>query len=179
MNIPSKGVLRQPDRVPIFRKLATLKIANRPCRPQAATGSEEFRRAFPLGLHHIALRSIRRMLKQQCHAQGFARLSQKVRDKLATDDLEAIEQICRVNPFIGGTKPASYDASVWAFLETIRHFPVANALTRKGEDSSALQAYLRRMGLLIWALSEVSTSSLFLTIHSLRRSHVLIRTAFR
>lgn len=106
----------------------------------------EFSPAFPLGLRHLALRMIRGMLRKQCVGQGFGRLSHASAEALAVADVEAIEALVQ-EPFLLGGRPTSFDASLFAFLATIRSFPSDSAMRRRLTGSAKLTAYLQRMEL--------------------------------
>lgn len=106
---------------------------------------KEFRPFFPKPVAALALFIIRRNLKKQAFAHGMGRHSAEEVYQIGVLDLQAIAELFSKKTYFLGEQPHAIDATVFAFLETIRLSPQDNALYKALQEHNKLLEYCRHM----------------------------------
>ncbi len=89
---------------------------------------QAFTPLMPPGIKSFALAMIRRSLKKQSYAQGISRHSKQEVYHLGKQHIDTIAELLPDSGYYFGDKPHSIDATLYAFLQTIRLTPIDNPL---------------------------------------------------
>lgn len=93
---------------------------------------------------------LRRNVKKAARGQGLSRHSKADILRRVVEDLQGVEAVLGDAKFLGGEKPCSHDASVFAFVENLAHPLFENEVTLYVSKSAALRAYRERMRTHAW-----------------------------
>ncbi|MBM3357504.1 MAG: glutathione S-transferase family protein [Betaproteobacteria bacterium] len=106
---------------------------------------EAFFGRLPLPLRFVLPPLARRGIRSQLHGQGMGRHSRDEIYAIGCRDLTALADFLGGKPFFLGERPASLDASAYAFLANLLWVPVESPLKAHAKTRPNLEAYCRRM----------------------------------
>jgi glutathione S-transferase len=101
---------------------------------------------------------IRGGVKKQAFAQGTGRHAREHIHALGCADVDAIATFLGDKPFILGSAPTSYDASVYAFIANGIAYPPTSPIAKRAKGHANLVAYCERMTAKYWATPDAKTS---------------------
>ncbi|KYF70508.1 glutathione S-transferase family protein [Sorangium cellulosum] len=88
---------------------------------------------------------IRRSVKRTLRAQGTGLHTREEVHEAGKADLTALAALLGDQPFLLGAEPSSVDATAYAFLVSILHFPADSPVKRHAAAQANLVAYCERM----------------------------------
>ena len=97
---------------------------------------------FPFG---FIMRTIRKQILKQTHAQGAGRHTDEELHARVQADLDVVAHILGARDYFGGDSPASLDATTYGFMMQIRKSPWDSAEKAQLAAVGNLNAYLDRM----------------------------------
>ncbi len=112
----------------------------------------EIKKVLPAPLR-LLMPLIRRKVKKTLHAQGIGRHSDAEIQAIGKADITAAATLLGDSPFLLGDHPSTYDATVYAFLESIGGFPLDSEMKRHLLGQANLIAYRDRIRQKFWASS--------------------------
>ncbi|MFA5121556.1 glutathione S-transferase family protein [Zavarzinia sp.] len=101
--------------------------------------------AMPPGMRDLLPPIARRGVRKGLHGQGYGRHSPAEIYALGIADLEAIAALITPDGFAVAERPASVDATLYAFLVSIMDAPLDMVLKRRALELPRLTAYKARM----------------------------------
>ncbi|MCX6125772.1 MAG: glutathione S-transferase family protein [Proteobacteria bacterium] len=105
-----------------------------------------FAQMFPFGVGPFIMYFLRQRLIKQGFSQGMLRHHADEIYQFGREDLAAIAQLLNEGtPFLFGSRPTSYDASVYAFLATICSEPTATPLKVAAMSHPVIGEYIERI----------------------------------
>jgi glutathione S-transferase len=110
----------------------------------------EFVKLLPPPLRML-LPLIRRKVRKSLHSQGTGRHSDAEIQAMGMADLTALAAVLGERPFLMGERPGSWDATVYAFMESIGGFPLDSDVRRHLLGQANLVAYRDRVRAAYWA----------------------------
>ncbi len=87
----------------------------------------------------------RRYMRRQSHAHGMARHSDKEILRMGVADVDAVATLLGSNRYILGSKPSSFDATVYAFISSILLATLETTLRSETLRYTRLMTYCERM----------------------------------
>ncbi len=98
----------------------------------------------------LILPLLRRRVRGALEAQGTGRHTADEIDALGTADIDALAALLGDRPFFLGDRPASVDATIYAFVLSIAGFPAESRLGTAVASHPNLVAYRTRMADWFW-----------------------------
>lgn len=106
---------------------------------------KQFFGGLPIVVRQLIPVFARHQVKQQLRGHGMGRHDPGEIYELATDDLRAVSNLLGEQDYIFGSRPVSYDATIYAFLAGIIETTLETPLKQEATKHSNLVAYCRRM----------------------------------
>lgn len=144
---PSQKALSHAIKIMIEEHLYFILLYSRWIDPVGKfTVNKEFRQFFPSWLSGLALRWIRRNLKNQAYHQGLGRHSTEEIYSLGQHDILTLSHFITDEHFyFFGDKPQIVDTTIYAFLSTILQSPFSSILKQQAMKHKNLVNYCDRV----------------------------------